>query len=146
MRPIFLVVLLIGIAPLWAAEDAAEKQREVTKLLTHLGYDDSLPRMLASIHRTMRATYAGLNLSPEIWDEIARELSHEEARAMSARLYSEKLSLEEIRAANAFYESEVGRSYAKKVAEIGEQEFYEAREWSKRKVEAVLKRHTTKGR
>ena len=103
------------------------KARQVDKLLPHLGYDDSLPRMLASITRTLQKTYAPLNLPPAVWDEVAKELSYEEARAMSAKLYADKLTLEEIKAANAFYESDVGRSYAKKVAGVGEQEFAESR-------------------
>ncbi|PTY01976.1 hypothetical protein DB347_25205 [Opitutaceae bacterium EW11] len=47
----------------------SEKARELDKLLKHLGYDDSLPRMLSSLTRTYQKTYAQMNLPSEVWEE-----------------------------------------------------------------------------
>ena len=134
-------ILILSLACGLCAAEPTEKARELDKLLGHLGYDDSLPRMLSSLTRTYQKAYGQMNLPAEVWEEVGREMRYEEIRAICAKLYDEELTLEEIKAANAFYESEVGRSYAKKVSAVGEKELYAAREWAKQKFEAVVRRH-----
>lgn len=137
----FFVILAILFSSAASAAESSEKSKELDKLLKHLGYDDSLPRMLSSLSRIYRTTYAHLNLPSEVWDEVWREINYEDLRALSVKLYDDSLTIEEIKAANAFYESDVGRSYAKKVSDIGEKEFSAGREWAKQKFDSVVQRY-----
>ncbi|MDF9826624.1 hypothetical protein M2447_000706 [Ereboglobus sp. PH5-10] len=141
MKYLLAIIMLSLACGLCKAGTTSDKARELNKLLDHLGYGESFSRLSASVVRIQRHAYAQANLPSEVWDDIERELRSDEIRKICAKLYDEALTLEEIKAANAFYESDLGRSYARKVSEVGEREFYAAREWAGKKVEAVLLRY-----
>ena len=103
IRRIFLIALTLILAPLLRADIDASKRSEIEKLLRLTGLENTMNQMIASLKSKLPEA------SGSFWDKFSSKLNAHDLLDQLIPLYDKYYSLEDLRAVNAFYQSEAGK-------------------------------------
>lgn len=135
MKKIILILALLASTICRADEVSPEKRTEILKLfdLTNvLTVFESQKKRLIEIFAAQAP-----GAPKEMWDMFSAELKLEEYREQLIIVYDKHLSLEDVRAINAFYESPAGKHFSEKTVIMTQEAGLALRKLSEAAVEKV---------
>ena len=143
-RPVRLAaaLLLVATAAARAAEPAAAAAPPpdalARQLLELTGGGELGKQVMTQVVASLRGAHPGL--PDAFWDEFIASVDPAELEDMVVPIYVENLSVEEMTAAIAFYESPAGRSLVKKLPAIVGESMAVGQQWGARLAEQVVER------
>jgi len=120
-----------------------EKEREIRKLLEATGTTKAMPEMMDQMMAEFRKALP--NVPSEFWDEFRKEINIDELITLMMPVYDRHLSLEDIKAANAFFATPAGKHFAEKMSVMYAEGFEVGRKWGEGKGRLVAERLKEKG-
>lgn len=136
---VFLPLTFLITTPQLPAQNAItpEKRKEIERMIELTGEKRGMDRQKAEMFATLRAR------SPEIpeetWVRIEKKLTLEFLVDQVVPVYDKHLSLEDLRAANAFFETEAGQHFLVTRPKIVQEATAIGREYGRRVGEEVRK-------
>ncbi len=139
------VILLCAVAAgsLCFAELSRDKEREIRKLLEATGMLKAVVEMKGRMIQQFRTAYP--KVSKAFWDELAKEMDADELITLMMPIYDKHLSLEDIKAANTFYETPAGKRLSEKTSVMASEGSEVGRAWGAAKGRLVDQRLKEKG-
>jgi uncharacterized protein len=128
----FIVTSLAGTSLLVIARDGIvpEKEKEIRRMLQLTGMEKMMEQMKSQMITALRAQ---LNSVPdEFWTRFEKKMDINELVEKIVPLYDKYYSIEDIRAVNAFYSSEVGQRVIATLPKITKESTALGMEWGKR--------------
>ena len=107
IRRIFLIALTLILAPLLRADIDASKRSEIEKLLRLTGLENTMNQMITQMLASLKSKLP--EASGSFWDKFSSKLNAHDLLDQLIPLYDKYYSLEDLRAVNAFYQSEAGK-------------------------------------
>jgi hypothetical protein len=116
-RSIVLLIALLGFSPLLptthlhaqtpAAEIAPAKKKEIEKLLELMGMTKLMTQMVDQMMTAMKGADNGV--PDEFWVEFRSQVKVEELIGLMLPIYDKYYTLDDLKAVNAFYSTDVGK-------------------------------------
>jgi uncharacterized protein len=135
-----------GVAPaasVASGQVSREKEREIRKLLEITGTTKAMPQMMDQMMAEFRKALP--NVPPEFFDDFRKEINFDELVSLIVPVYDKHLSLEDIKAANAFFATPAGKHFAEKMSVMSTEGFEVGRQWGESKGRLVADRLKEKG-
>jgi uncharacterized protein len=129
-KAVFLIVLLLGASTL-RAEMSAEKRAAIDELLRLTGMEALMGQMKNQMVAAMKPQMG--QVPPEFWDKFVAKLDVSEVLGKVILIYDKYYTLEDIRAVNAFYSSEVGRKILSTLPQVMQESMRAGQEWGEKK-------------
>jgi hypothetical protein len=130
-KAVLLTILLLGASTLRAAEMSAEKRAAIDELLRLTGMEAMMGQMKNQMVAAMKPQMG--QVPPEFWDKFVAKLDVSEVLAKVILIYDKYYTLEDIRAVNAFYSSEVGRKILSTLPQVMQESMRAGQEWGEKK-------------
>jgi hypothetical protein len=137
------LVLACIVASLAYGQITRDKEREIRKLLEVTGTVKTMPEMLDQMIVEFRKALP--NVPSEFWDDFRKEIKIDELVGLMVPVYDKHLSLEDIKAANAFFATPAGRHFAERMSVMSAEGFEVGRKWGEAKAQLVAERLKEKG-
>lgn len=128
-------------ASLASSPISREKEREIRKLLEITG--TAMPEMMDQMMAQLRKALP--NVPAEFWDEFRKEINIDELITLMTPVYDRHMSLEDIKAANAFFATPAGKHFAEKMSVLYAEGYEVGRKWGEGKGRLVAERLKEKG-
>jgi uncharacterized protein len=137
------LVLACIAASLAYAQVNRDKEREIRKLLEATGTTKTMPQMMDQMIAEFRKALP--NVPPQFWDDFRKEVNVDELIGLIVPVYDKHLSLEDVKAANAFFATPAGKRFAEKLPVMSSESFEVGRQWGEAKGRLVAERLKEKG-
>ena len=137
------LVLACIVATLAYSQVTREKEREIRKLLEVTGTTKTMPDMMDQMIAEFRKALP--EVPSQFWDDFRKEINVDELVGLMVPVYDKHLSLEDIKAANAFFSTPAGKHFAEKMAIMSAEGFEVGRKWGEAKGRLVADRLKEKG-
>ena len=125
------------------AEINRDKEREIRKLLEATGTTKSMPEMLDQMIAEFRKALP--DVPSQFWDDFRKEVNTDELVSLMVPVYDKHLSMEDLKAANAFFATPAGKRFAAKMPVMSAEGFEVGRKWGEGKGRLVAERLKAKG-
>ena len=125
------------------AEINRDKEREIRKLLEATGTTKSMPEMMDQMIAEFRKALP--DVPSQFWDDFRKEINIDELVSLMVPVYDKHLSLEDIKAANAFFATPAGKRFAEKMPVMSAEGFEVGSKWGEAKGRLVVERLKEKG-
>jgi len=120
-----------------------EKDQEIRRLLEVTGTTKTMPEARDQMIAEFRKALPGV--PSEFWEDFRKEINIDEVVDLMVPVYDKHLSLEEIKAANAFFATPAGKRFAEKMPVVSAEGFEVSRKWGEAKGRLVADRLKEKG-
>jgi uncharacterized protein len=137
------LVLACIAASLAYAQVNREKEREIRKLLEATGTTKTMPQMMDQMIAEFRKALP--DVPAQFWDDFRKEVKVDELIGLIVPVYDKHLSLEDVKAANAFFATPAGKRFADKLPVMSAESFEVGRQWGEGKGRLVAERLKEKG-
>ena len=137
------MVLACIFASLAYSQVTREKEQEIRKLLEITGSTKTMPEMVDRMIAEFRKALP--NVPSEFWDDFRKEIKIDEFVGLMVPVYDKHLSLEDIKAANAFFATPAGKRFAEKMPVMSAEGFEVGSKWGEAKGRLVVERLKEKG-
>lgn len=137
------LVLACIVASLAYGQVTLEKEREIRKLLEVTGTTRTMPETMDQMILEFRKALP--DVPSEFWDDFRKEIKIDELVGLMVPVYDKHLSLDDIKAANAFFATPAGRHFAEKMSVMSAEGFEVGRKWGEAKARLVADRLKEKG-
>ena len=137
------LVLTCLLASLAYSQATREKEREIRQLLEVTGTTKTMPEMMDQMIAEFRKALPAV--PSEFWDDFRKEIKMDELVGLMVPVYDKHLSLEDIKAANAFFATPSGKRFAEKMSVMSAEGFEVGRKWGEAKGRLVVERLKEKG-
>jgi uncharacterized protein len=137
------LVLACIAASLAYAQVNRDKEREIRKLLEATGTTKTMPQMMDQMIAEFRKALP--NVPPQFWEDFRKEVNVDELIGLIVPVYDKHLSLEDVKAANAFFATPAGKRFAEKLPVMSSESFEVGRQWGEAKGRLVAERLKEKG-
>ena len=137
------LVLACIVASLAYGQVTREKEREIRKLLGVTGTTKNIPEMMDQMIAEFRKALP--DVPSQFWDDFRKEINVDELVGLMVPVYDKHLSLEDIKAANAFFATPAGKRFAEKMPVMSGEGFEIGRKWGEAKGRLVAERLKEKG-
>jgi len=137
------LVLACIFASLAYSQVTREKEQEIRKLLEITGSTKTMPEMVDRMIAEFRKALP--NVPSEFWDDFRKEIKIDEFVGLMVPVYDKHLSLEDIKAANAFFATPAGKRFAEKMPVMSAEGFEVGSKWGEAKGRLVVERLKEKG-
>ena len=125
------------------AATSREKELEIRKLFEATGVIKAVTGMKGQMITHFRTSLP--QVPKQFWDEFEKEMDIDELVTLMVPIYDKHLSLEDIKAANAFYATPAGKRLAEKTPVMTTEGFDVGRKWGEAKGRLVAQRLKEKG-
>ena len=144
-RSTLIVTLALAciVASLAYGQVAREKEREIRKLLEVTGTTKTMPEVMDQMIAEFRKALP--DVPSQFWDDFRKEINIDELVSLMVPVYDKHLSLEDIKAANAFFATPAGKHFAEKMSIMSAEGFEVGRKWGEAKGRLVADRLKEKG-
>jgi hypothetical protein len=145
IRIVVVCTLVLGCigASLAYAQVNREKEREIRKLLEATGTTKTMPQMMDQMIVEFRKALP--DVPAQFWDDFRKEVNVDELIGLIVPVYDKHLSIEDIKAANAFFATPAGKRFAEKMPVMSSESFEVGRQWGETKGRLVVERLKEKG-
>lgn len=140
------IILLIFTIPVLAQDEAEAYDQDVRKLLELTGSTATFNTVIDQMIGNYRQS--DLGVPDEFWDEVIKEFKKdplEDLYKMILPIYKRHLSHEEIKGLISFYESEIGKTFIKKMPMIMQESMQAGSEWGQMIAEKITKKLKEEG-
>ena len=137
-----LVIAMTVVLPV-SAQVSPEKEKEIWKLLEGTGAIKVMAPLMSQIITQFRSAFS--DVPQAFWDELEQEMNIDELITLILPVYDRHLTLDDLKAANAFYSSPAGKRLAEKTPILTKEGFEIGREWGGAKGQLVIQRLKEKG-
>jgi hypothetical protein len=137
------LTMILTVATPDFAQESPEKEREIRKLFESTGVIKSITQMTGQMIGQYRKALP--QVPQEFWDEFEKELDAKEIIDLMIPVYDKHLSLEDLKAVNAFYATPAGKRFAQAMPVMSAEGFEVGRKWGEAKGRLVVQRLNEKG-
>lgn len=136
-------LVIFTVASFAFAQISQDKEREIRKLLQATGVAKAVTGMKGQMIEQYRTILP--HVPKAFWDDFEEELDVDELITLMLPVYDKHLSLEDIKAVNAFYETPAGKRLTEKTPIMTAEGFAIGRKWGESKGKLVEQRLKDKG-
>ena len=136
-------LLIITVASLAFAQISQDKEREIRKLLQVTGVTQAVMGMKGQMMAQYRMALP--QMPKAFWDDLEKEFDTDELITLMMPVYDKYLSLEDLKAVNAFYQTPAGKRLAEKTHLMTAEGFEVGRKWGEAKGRLIAQRLKDKG-
>ena len=103
---VFILLLAVGVLAV-RAEIAADKRREIEKMLRLSGMEKMMDQMMDQMIASFKTTIT--DVPPEFWEKFKKNMNSRELIDKFIPLYDKYFTTDDLKAVNAFYETPAGQ-------------------------------------
>ncbi|MFT3783187.1 MAG: DUF2059 domain-containing protein [Nibricoccus sp.] len=130
-------------APQAGASREQELEREIRKMLDLTGAGNLGLQAMSGMVNSMKQSMP--NVPDAFWEEFQKDVSVNELVELVVPIYKKHLTLEEVRAANAFYSTAEGQAIVRKLPMVMTEAMQVGREWGEKIAMRAISRLQEKG-
>jgi hypothetical protein len=137
MKKLLIIALAIFASCVWAvhAEVSQDKRAEIEKMLRLTGMEKMMGQVMTQVLSSFKTQQSGI--PEEFWTKIQKKINTRELIDKIIPLYDKYYSLEDLKAANAFYESPAGQRILKATPQLMQESMKIGQEWGRKLGEEV---------
>lgn len=146
MKKAFTLVILVCISFTSFAQENSEYSNTLQKLFKISGTEETYQVAIKQMFTIFKQQYS--NIEESTWKDLVKEFAQTsllELTKMLVPVYSKHLSLEDLKELIIFYESPVGKKYAKSTPLIMKESMEVGQEWGRKIGEKFAKKMEEKG-
>lgn len=146
MKKAFTLVILVCISFTSFAQENSEYSNTLQKLFKISGTEETYQVAIKQMFTIFKQQYS--NIDESTWKDLEKEFGQTsllELTKMLVPVYSKHLSLEDLKELIIFYESPVGKKYAKSTPLIMKESMEVGQEWGRKIGEKFAKKMEEKG-
>jgi hypothetical protein len=137
MKKLFILAITVIFACLSTAhaEVSEAKRVEIEKMLRLTGTEKLMSQMITQMLSGFRAQNS--SVPPEFWTKMEKEMDPHDLLDQIIPLYDKYYSLEDMKAANAFYESPAGQRILKAMPDLMQESMKIGQKWGMEKAQHI---------